>query len=1067
LLGFFVYHTSLKIGKIIGTDFAKVAVYFYQVAEMRLFEKSAFANNELSRFYLPLETRCHASGNPCKVDQIADPIRERQPVTYLVTTDDGFSLRVTEVDLVPVEILREDPVTSLVGLQQEGYPLFSTRSELMTAYAELLRQGGGVTALLSSRIDIRPHQSFVAGMILQDRLRRYILADEVGLGKTVETGVVVQDLLSARPGAHVLVLCPGALTQQWFCEFYTKFSTRVFTLLDLHPDPNLLSPENRRTVIAPLHAVDGPHRKWLEETDWDMVVVDEVHHLLVSDKVYLFVKALSARAPSILLLSALPAQQRKTEFLKLLALLEPDRYANSLPEEFERLYDAQPEISRHLRRLRRRLEEEKPDPADIRDVIRQIIAIPALRGDVTLQTHANNIASSDSKLIQNTWNFLRLTAEHARINRRILRNRRARLVDDGLIDKTTRVYLPAPYDPGQPELDAVQAALRLMRSAEKHLDQILWSAFGRVLMQSYAHPETATQLMTRLDGIIGTSFDSLPEPLGHLAGNSGWDRYQAELLAAVRPHLAPLDLEEALDAVHLWRNSTSALNRVDGLVDLLKRLGLKYKKLVVFAGFPGMVEQLLPVLREVFEPESVCEFHSDMDRKDKEENVIRFRTDPDALLLICDESGGEGRNFQFAGCLVHFDTPWYVSRVEQRIGRLDRLGRVATEVPTCVQFARGTPEEDVVRCFAEGFRVYGQSVSGLEFALRDLEVDVVRFVLGTGERSTDEFISELSAEVEQERVREENEAVLDEVSFNREAAERYRRGHTLSEAEESLEKAFTEFLRKVATGDSALPRFDREFPSGIWQLDPTQFQHIKVEDPAPATPGQPRASFRGTFRRRIAQERLDLQFFSVGHPLFDGVMNAVWTQQCGRVYAIDVTLPGQPVWHGFEFVFVAGPDLQSLGGNRGLISQALRVFTVPPLHVFVDCKGILTANGDHLLKLRRGLNHGDKDRTWWNLTKQKAARATLPVGGQDQWRRAVPLAYSTALSEAKRRFQDRLEPDVAAEVELLAEQARQAIESDVAESACLERLQRAVRGWIVSVDSAGFLSINGELGRAR
>jgi hypothetical protein len=127
----------------------------------------------------------------------------------------------------------------------------------------------------------------------------------------------------------------------------------------------------------------------------------------------------------------------------------------------------------------------------------------------------------------------------------------------------------------------------------------------------------------------------------------------------------------------------------------------------------------------------------------------------------------------------------------------------------------------------------------------------------------------------------------------------------------------------------------------------------------------------------------------------------------------------------------------------------------------------LSANGDNLLTLRRGLAHDDKDRTWWNLTKQKAARATLPLGGQDQWRRAVPLAYSAALSEAKKRFQERLAHDVATEVKMLDEQARQACESDAAEAGCLERLQRAVRSWVVSVDSAGFLSVNGNLGRVR
>lgn len=1067
MIGYFVYHANLKIGKVTRADSSTFLVHFFADGSFKLFERSAFSDRELTRSYLPLGTRCHAGNRSCRIDQIAEQIRDRQPVVYLVTTEDGLQLKVDETDLVPAKIIREDPVSSLANLQQEGYPLFATRSELVDALAEVVRQGGGLTALLSSRIDVRPHQAYVAGVVLQDRVRRYILADEVGLGKTIEAGIIIQDLLSTNPAARVLVLCPGALTQQWLCEFYTKFSTRVFTLLDLHPTPEGLSVGRRRTVIAPFHALAGPHRAWLADTRWDLVVIDEVHHLLVADDAYAFAQQLSGRVASVLLLSALPAQQRKTEVLQLLALLEPDRYTSAPSAEFDRLYDAQSEISRHLRRLRRRLEDSSTDPADIEEVVKDLVAHPVLQGDRPLQEQARSLHSAAGILVQAAWGFLRSAADRSRINRRILRNRRERLIEDGLLDRTSRRFLPSAYDPGQPEYDAVRAAGRLVHHLHGTVDPLVWSAFGRVLMQSLAHPETAAELLSRLAAVPQAARDEMPEPLGHLAGTFGWGSYRDWLLRTVRPHLLPADIAECVEAVQLWRDAATGLARVSELIELVERLELTHKKLVVFAGYPGLVEHLLPQLLDVFEPESICEFRAELGQREKEENVQRFRSDPEAWLLLSDESGGEGRNFQFAGAVVHYDTPWYVSRVEQRVGRLDRLGRSVSEVPVSVLFGRGTPEEDLVKCYADGFRVYERSVSGLEFSLRDLELDLVSSLLGPGRKTPDEIVPELRERVEQERVRDENEAVLDEASFNRDAAARYRRSNTLGDAEERLERAFTEFVRKVATWDGARAKHDREFPSGIWEFDPTQFQHLKLELAGQGEKGLPPATVRGTFRRRIAQDRLDLQFLSVGHPYFDAVTKAIHTQQVGRVYAVDVSADDRPPWHGFEFVLVAGPDPEPLHGNSGLLSRAARVFVVPPLHLFVDAQGRVEAHGDDLLKLRRGLGHSDKDRSWWNLTKQKAVRVTLPFGDQDGWRRAVQNAHAVALTEAKRLFAERIGPEVAKAVEVLAEQRRQAEGNDPGEADGLDRLQRAIRGWAVTVEGTGFLSVNGRLGRAK
>ena len=369
--GFFVYHSHLKIGKIINCKNSDFLVHFFgppgKGSSDCRFAKDSFNDGDLQRIHLPLGTRCRANGDECVVDRVVKYASGAQPAIYEVSVESrNLKRQVAETDLDPLEIVRADPLLMLASHQQEGYPLFRSREKLRTSLTELVRQGGGLRALLASRIDLRPHQAYVAGIVLQDRLRRYLLADEVGLGKTVESGIVIQDLLSIRPDARVLILCPGALTQQWLCELYSKFNYQVFTLLELHGDPTKLPLERRRKVIAPLHAALGPTGEWIAKGQWDLVVVDEVHHLLASQPLFTFVEALSRSAVALLLLSALPAQRRKDDFLQLLSLLEPHRYAGTPPHEFHLLYDSQTQIGRLLRRLRRRLESDQIDRDEVR-----------------------------------------------------------------------------------------------------------------------------------------------------------------------------------------------------------------------------------------------------------------------------------------------------------------------------------------------------------------------------------------------------------------------------------------------------------------------------------------------------------------------------------------------------------------------------------------------------------------------------------------------------------------------------------------------------------------------------
>ena len=125
---------------------------------------------------------------------------------------------------------------------------------------------------------------------------------------------------------------------------------------------------------------------------------------------------------------------------------------------------------------------------------------------------------------------------------------------------------------------------------------------------------------------------------------------------------------------------------------------------------------------------------NDLPQDLKEENVRSFLEDNSTWILVSDETGGEGRNFQGASEIIHYDNPWHIAKIEQRIGRLDRLGREVfdTTVLSNVLVPRGSVEQGFVECLSSGLGVYQSSISGLEFALREVEQILVRTALRKG-----------------------------------------------------------------------------------------------------------------------------------------------------------------------------------------------------------------------------------------------------------------------------------------------------------------------------------------------
>jgi hypothetical protein len=267
-VGFIMKHSGFGLGRLLKLDGNVTTVHFF-------FPPSRYQLklNAISRALIPIETPCETKNGRCIIKKQRRG-QDKTPHFYTVEFENGLINELSETELTPIKLIKpRNPLDVLATLQHEGYPIFIKRENLVQAYNALVRRCIGVKSILSSRIDLYPHQAYVAGTVILDSEQRYLLADEVGLGKTIEAGIVIHDLLTRNPLVNILILCPGTLVQQWFSEMYSKFSGVIFRLPELSGF-NSMIPEKSHQVILSFNAVLS-HPKALIGKQWHLVVIDD------------------------------------------------------------------------------------------------------------------------------------------------------------------------------------------------------------------------------------------------------------------------------------------------------------------------------------------------------------------------------------------------------------------------------------------------------------------------------------------------------------------------------------------------------------------------------------------------------------------------------------------------------------------------------------------------------------------------------------------------------------------------------------------------------------------------
>lgn len=898
-----------------------------------------------------------------KGSKVKYELRSATIVEYKVREDEGFDYYIQDDDSKEYLCVNEEklkasffsgaanPVHQLAKYEFQNPCWYLGRQIVKETMNILDNSIFGFKKLAGCKIYLKAFQVNTIMRCLQSEKCRYMLADEVGLGKTIEACSILKIFLSNKAGKNILIVVPRALEAQWKTELLFKFG--------------ILEGENENDHFLSIETMED-----LEDADcktkWDFVIVDEVHNCINGLMIYEKIHALSNNAENIILLSATPIQQRKEEYLKLLRLIQPAIYDVIGIDGFTELVDKQNQISQLTHSLLDDIdsfknevlpEVDETDPHENEDVQDQLEELEevlddlsSLIGDDTLKKMISSIDTEKEDFgLYDMQVVISYVCDNYQIERSIIRGRRAIL----------GVY-PKDED-GE--------------FAERRLEEITYSLGDSVNYYEFEAYRTLKEWIVKNQGNIeAAQIEREIQPVLEAFFSSSW-AYKARLKEIYGEN--PSVPENVWKSADRWvededgilQNMTEILDDVEAhpsrLVNIVSYIetNLFNKKAVVFTDHIETFDVYHKVLYEVF-GEEVAGFSVEMDKDEAEINIYRFQSDPKCTILICDKSGGEGRNLQIADYVIHIDLPWNINTIEQRIGRLDRMGRnVQTPVTSVVIHTTESYEEQLFNLWNQGLNVFRQSLSGLEIIMNDINHKIADSIRTDFEFGLYRLVPELVKEAGQMRETVQREQIFDT------AALRYRPLYNqlerlLSSYQFNENDLFAQTMMSWASlagfgavhqnKDSGLVAFDENNFSirsaqNSFLIPPSWDNYLNkkqneiairvqrgLEEEKQKKIFKNNRIIQGSFDREVATKNDYIHFYAPGDEIFDCITENAIHSYKGMAAAFAALSSVE--WKGFVFTFSVEPNerilldegisLYSLGLFRQYLSTSIQVIPV-------------------------------------------------------------------------------------------------------------------------------------------
>jgi SNF2 family DNA or RNA helicase len=577
---------------------------------------------------------------------------------------------------VPVGTVRREITRTERILRSLAGGIERSRKAWLSYEAHALPVMESASALTSAKIDLLPHQVVLTHRVATASPRRFLIADEVGLGKTIETALILRELASRGELNRALMVVPAGLVNNWHRELNEVFNLE-FEVFGSEGDitdrkTNAFAKHDR--LIASIDTLKRPARikRLLDAPRWDLVVFDEAHHLTAyrtGGKVrktenYKLAEALKDHSRDLLLLSATPHQGNHFQFWMLIQLLNPTLFRS--PEEmlenrhrlntvmFRRTKadacqpDGSPLFARRWVHTESFLmsAEERVFYERLREYLEDGFNLARRQGNQGralgfLMAIFQKIAASSFAAVRRTLKrrLLMLTLHEALLRDKDLDiEGRERLMDEAR--KLVHEEFSLPQDSlGRSEADRILSDLKYRLVKKLDEDALEMASDPYASEYSAMHAEEAASSAVDLH---------LPE-----------ERLRIGDLLNVFPQQRETKAQKLLDGLgHLWRQNPS-------------------EKIVIFATYLGTVDLIAREIENAYPGQGVVVLRGG-DHGAKVAAEKRFRQKDGPHVLVCTAAGREGINLQFARILFNFDLPWNPMDVEQRIGRIHRYGQSHT-----------------------------------------------------------------------------------------------------------------------------------------------------------------------------------------------------------------------------------------------------------------------------------------------------------------------------------------------------------------------------------------------------
>lgn len=767
-----------------------------------------------------------------------------------VSDNEGQSLVVESVEIedgLSVYVgggkkIREDQVSDIANFhapqdrfikaQVDRSSTFDLRYRTLQSKAKY--QKSTLRGLLGGRVEMIPHQYYIVQEIAQRQNPRVLLSDEVGLGKTIEACLILQHLKSMGKVTRVLILVPEPLIHQWFVELYRRFQMwfsiydeeRCRVLEKQNIDGNPFRDESLILTSSSLLAESEVRSEQAIEADWDLVIIDEAHHLEWQEgkpsNEYQLAEGLAAKSEGLLLLTATPTQLGLEGHFARLKLLDPNRY-----NDFELFLKESKRFST-IANLSKHIIEDSSLSNEQETELKTLFGHSSEILEIHLRALKSNTPGSKEKLVK-------VLLDEYGTGRVLFRN--------------TRDYIK-----GFPsrKLNTVP----LGDSQDSHLNQRIQKEF-----------------------------------IADTTGDESSIRYQFEKDP-----------------------------RLEWLIGFLRKNSSRKVLLICKS------QRKVLAIKSVLDSQSLSfgVFHEKLTLIQRDRNAAWFAEPDGAQLLVCSEIGSEGRNFQFAHDLVLFDLPLDPGLLEQRIGRLDRIGQTET-IQIHIPFVSGSAVDCMQQWYHQGLDAFEHTVKGSEAYLgkfservQELAKSYRKTTRKDPQPELDKLIQETKTfrkKLERE-LHEGRDRLLELNSFDEFKAQTIL--SKIREAESNVEnkELLFDLLEHYGVGVS-------EHENGDFFLDSS---HAFID----AFPSIPKDGCLANFERSRAVRREDVFFITQDHPIFQDAIDHFLASPAGS--STFATLVSEEVNLLLECIFV----VEVIAESRWHVER----FVPPePLRTVVDVRG--------------------------------------------------------------------------------------------------------------------------------